>query len=375
LLHADRIKDTRAKPNTAGAFSFIEVWFGKDLEFAKKNNLFSTIVFKTYDNYEGWTAAAVDGVVLDEVPPPMVYIEAKQRTITTQGYLNLTFTPDKGMNDTTQLFFPDGEYTPGAKSDNKYIVFASVYDAPHLTPEMISKMIEDMPDYLQQAKLHGIPYLGQGAVFPVMKESILADPFPIPNSWERAFGMDTGWVATAALFGARDPNTGTIYIYAEYKEGQQPPDTHARRIKSIRDSSGKFEEMVGCVDCHSQNSHSTGSNDYSIYRGLGLSIFPSDGKAGTVESTILKVYDLLDAGKIKIFKNLTKTIAEYNMYRRGDDGKPVKGNTINNGMHLMDCFRYLITAAMPYASPVPEHDYRNNLVRINLDTFNKVTGY
>lgn len=376
LVPKERIKYAKPKHGVAGNYEYVEVWFGPDLEQAKQNNKYSIVYFKTYDaGIEGWAAAAVKGVILDECPKLDVYLEAKQRTITKKGFVMVTFTPDKGMNDTTLAFWPDGDYTPGAKTDNKHVTFCSVYDAPHLDEDMIKKMQEDMPEYLQQAKLYGIPYLGQGGVFPVDRGQIIIEPFDIPNNWPRCFGMDTGWVATAALFGAQDPNTGVVYLYAEYKEGQMPPPVHAEAIKRIRDSKGKFEEMVGCVDCHSQSKNTRGEQDFQLYSELGLSLFPSDGSAGSVEPRILKTYDMFATGRLKVFSTLRKTISEYGIFRRGDDGKPIKGNTITNGMHLMDCLLYLICHALDYAQPIPDLDDLWEHHSLMINNRSPVTGY
>lgn len=382
LIPKNRIKYVKPRHHVAGSFELVEVWFGNDLDYAKKNNIYSTLVFKTYDpGYKVWTAAKVKGILLDELPPLRIFLEAKQRVITKNGFICLTFTPeaDEGKAlevETLEAFFPDGDYTPGRKGEDKYVTFCSVYEAPHLTEDMIRKMMVDMPDYLQQAKIYGIPCLGQGSVFPVLRDTILCDPFNIPNDWPRAFGMDTGWVATAALFAAVDPNTKVIYVYAEYKEGQKPPELHARPIKDIRDRDGKFEEMIGCIDCHSQSKNTRGEQDFALYSELGLILFPSDGSANSVEPRILKVYDLLATGKLKIFNNLYKLIAEYNLFRRGKDGKPIKGNTINNGMHLIDCLLYLVNHSIDYASPVPDYTNPWDVKVLTIDTGKShITGY
>lgn len=372
LIPKERIKHRQSKHNVAGLYDYVEIWWGENLEYAKQHNLYSTIFFKTYDaEVRAFTSTNCDGVLLDEIPKLSIYLESKQRVVEKRGFVMITFTPDQGMNETTLAFWPDGDYSAGVKSDNKYVVLCSVYDAPHLTEDMINEMLEDMPPHLAQAKLYGIPYLGAGAVYPVAREQIIVDPFKIPDYWPRVYGMDTGHVATAALWAAINPDTNVIYLYAEYKEGQQPPAVHSEAIKKI----SQFKQMWGIVDCHSQNRVGAyGTQDYKIYEDLGLNLIPSDGSAGVVEAGILDVYDMFCTGQLKIMSHLTKTLAEYGVYRRGDDGRPIKRND-----HLMDCLRYIVRHGLNMAlSPLDvqfdEFDMFKPKLSINLNR-SKITGY
>ena len=46
----------------------------------------------------------------------------------------------------------------------------------------------------------------------------------------RAYGLDVGWNKTAAIWGARNPETGVIYLYSEYYRGQAEPQVHVEAI-------------------------------------------------------------------------------------------------------------------------------------------------
>ena len=44
-------------------------------------------------------------------------------------------------------------------------------------------------------------------------------------------GLDVGWNKTAAIWGARNPETGVLYLFAEYYRGQAEPQVHVEAIK------------------------------------------------------------------------------------------------------------------------------------------------
>ena len=60
----------------------------------------------------------------------------------------------------------------------------------------------------------------------INKDDILIADFEIPKHWKRSYGMDVGWKSTAVVWGALDPETNSIYVYAEYKRGNVEPYTY-----------------------------------------------------------------------------------------------------------------------------------------------------
>jgi len=53
-------------------------------------------------------------------------------------------------------------------------------------------------------------------------------------------------------------------------------------------------------------------------------------------------------GRLKIFKTLQNTLAEYRIYRRDEKGRIVKDND-----HLMDSLRYLVMSMIEISTTIP----------------------
>jgi predicted phage terminase large subunit-like protein len=89
---------------------------------------------------------------------------------------------------------------------------------------------DDQVDALTQA-LNRL-YRVSSAIYTVPESEIEVEPFEIPSHWPRCFGMDIRWNRTAALWGARNPQTGILYLYSEHYQGNAQPAVHAQGILS-----------------------------------------------------------------------------------------------------------------------------------------------
>src|SRR5690606_18129209 len=59
----------------------------------------------------------------------------------------------------------------------------------------------------------------------------LCDPFPIPDWWPRAVGVDFGGANVAILWFALDPSSGVWYLYDEWLGGDDTTQAYAQRAK------------------------------------------------------------------------------------------------------------------------------------------------
>lgn len=214
---------------------------------------------------------------------------------------------------------------------SRHIVTATWDDAPHLTHEMRESLWASIPPYQRDARSKGIPQLGSGAIYQVSEDDVKVPDFAIPAHWPRGYAMDTGWEWTAAVFGAHDRETETVYVTGVYKRGQAEPVIHADAIRA------RGAWMQGVGDAAAINLYD-GRSFIEIYRTLGLNIEIPD-KA--VEAGIQKVWERLSAGKLKVFASCTPWFEEYRLYRRDEKGKIVKIND-----HLMDATRYLVVSGL-----------------------------
>ncbi len=209
-------------------------------------------------------------------------------------------------------------------------------DAPHLNPPVMSaekreELFEDMLPHEREARETGKPSLGKGAIYPVPERKIFIDPIPIPDHWLQGYAMDPGWNVTAALLGARDPDTGRTYLTAEYYGERDQPIIHSHGIKAML----PWEKLVGCIDPASEGANPRdGVKTREDYEDLGLELMPA---INAVHAGLRHVLTLYQGGELYVFNTLPFFLEEFRLYRRNKEGKIVKEND-----HLMDCKRYLL---------------------------------
>jgi len=285
----------------------------------------SVCQLKSYDQgREAWQGTEQHGVWLDEEPPESIYTEALTRTMTTGGIVLNTYTPMKGMTEVTKSFLdPD-------KPDSKFVCTASWDDVLHLDEATKAEMLLQYPLHERDARSKGIPSIGEGKVYPVSLEDLLVKPFDIPKHWVRGYALDVGWKKTAAVWGALDRDSDTLYLYSEHYQGMAEPAVHASAIKARG-------EMTGYIDPASQGSSQVdGEKLIDLYRQEGLKLALADNAR---EAGIFDVFQRMTSGRLKIFDTLMNLRKELPFYRRSDNGQVVKKED-----HLCDCMRYLVRA-------------------------------
>lgn len=292
----------------------------------------SILGFKSYDQgRKSFQGTAKHGIWADEECPSDVYTEMLVRTMTTKGLVLLTFTPLSGLTELVLDFLPGGAIPDGddaVENEGKVLVMASWDDAPHLTDEDKAELLASMPPHQREARTKGVPQLGAGAIYPVPETDIVVDPFPIPGYWPRLYGLDVGWKRTAAIWGAHDRETDTIYLYAEHYRGEAEPAVHGAAIKA------KGDWIPGVIDPASRGrAQADGKRLIEMYQAQGLNLEMADN---AVEAGIMEVYERLSTGRLKVFKTLGHWLSEYRIYRRDEKGRVVKESD-----HLMDATRYL----------------------------------
>lgn len=323
----------------------------------------SKLTLKSYqqgrDAYEG---AAIDVIWFDEEPPSDIYSEALTRTATTRGILLCTFTPLAGLSDVVLSFLPAGLFPlNGTVGDNKFVTNATWSDTiPHLCDEEKEIMKSAYSAHELEARTHGLPSIGSGRIYPIAEADIVVAPFKIPKEWPRAYGMDTGWVKTAVVWGAIDPNTDCLYLYDEYYQGQAVPAVHTTSIKS------RGDWMYGAIDAAGTNV-SDGTRIMHQYVQQGLKVFPADKG---VDAGILCVYRRMSEGKLKIFSNLQNWLTEFRVYRRDD-----KNHVIKYRDHLMDATRYLAMTGVKAATVKPTDDDEEFYTPAASTGQSDITGY
>lgn len=213
-------------------------------------------------------------------------------------------------------------------------------DCPHLDAATKKTLLDATPPYLREARTKGVPSLGAGAIYPIQWSDVTEPPFSIPDYWPRAYALDVGWQRTAALWGAWEPETTRLHVYAEHYRGQAEPVIHAAAIKA------RGEWVRGVVDPASRGrSQRDGEQLFADYARHGLMLTPADN---AVEAGLLRVWELLSTGRLVFWSTLLNLRNEYQFYRRDEQGRIVKEHD-----HLMDALRYLVMSGRAVARVRP----------------------
>jgi phage terminase large subunit-like protein len=301
----------------------------------------SHVTLKSYEQgREGFDGDAIHVIWLDEEPDLPIYIECLLRTMTTKGIVYVTFTPLQGISDVVKQFL-----YPEPNQPKKFYINATWHDAPHLDEETKAKYWRSIPPHQRKARTEGVPDLGAGAIYPIAEADITLKDFEIPAYYPRAFGMDTGWNWTAAVWGAMNLETDVLYIYDVYKHGQAEPPIHAAAIKAR----GRWIPGVG--DAAAINSFD-GRQFLKIYQDLGLNLQLPDKRS--VEANIHEVWTRLSTGRLKIFESCMAWFEEFRLYRRNANGQIVRKND-----HLQAATQYLCKSGI--AKMVTEAETRPRL--------------
>lgn len=236
------------------------------------------------------------------------------------------------------------------KKNPKAVVFCSWDDAPHLTEKMKEQQLAGMHPSLRDARTRGIPFLGDGAIYPVPTDAIEVSPFAIPAHWPRGFGMDVGWGRTAAIWGAHDKDSDIVYLYDEHYGSEETPAVHAHSIigaDAFGNNRGKW--IPGFIDPAAKGrSQIDGRRLLDSYRSLGLNLELADN---AVQAGIDAVWIRLSSGRLKVFSSLRNFWKEYLLYRWDKDHKVIKKND-----HIMDSGRYLILSGISKMKAPPAQE-------------------
>lgn len=306
----------------------------------------SKIRFKSYDQgREKFQGTKDDLFHFDEEPPIDIYSEALMRLAGVgkdPGLMMCSMTPLKGMTQLMVRFFSEFGAPQAVVKDGRVFLTVSWDDNPYIPPVEKERLRKATPPHELEAREKGIPSLGSGMVYPIAESEVLVDVFEIPHHWPKVYGLDFGWTApTAAVFIAHDRDNDRAYIYAEYAMAQLTPQTHAHNLHQM-----EANWIPGwCDPAGQQSSQKDGEQLIHLYTQAGLHLSKANNSK---EAGVQTVLQRMQTGRLKIFKNCVKTITEFRVYARDDNGIIKKGND-----HLMDAMRYAIASGLGLAKKNP----------------------
>jgi phage terminase large subunit-like protein len=331
----------------------------------------SEVVFKTCDQSNAtFMGSKKQGIWFDEEPDRIsLYTECLTRTMNkaNPGVVICTFTPLKSMSDVVLSFLVDGKFPINGnihpENPHKYIEKIMWDDLPpHLDEEQKKELMASYPEHEISARTRGEPGLGAGAVFPYQTDYIKVEPFAIPDWWPKAYGLDVGWNMTAAIWGAQDPDSGTIYLWSEHYLGEKEAPIHASAIKQ------RGEWIEGAIDSAATGAMQTdGTRLIDLYEQNGLNLIKADKRG--VETDVARISQMFVTGQLKVFSTLNYFFTEYRLYRRND-----KQEIIAKKNHLMDAMRYLLKHFDDIASMRPDVIEKNRR-EVSTGNSDSLTGY
>lgn len=307
-----------------------------------------------------------------------IFVQLQTRlrnTATTRHQGIITSNPDMGWIKTEFLLKSDKiynaqtHYYQDPESINKAFSshIAPTYLNPYLPPDFEETISKGKPMWWIKRYFYGSFEHTEGQVYPQFGDSIV-NPFPIPDHWERVFGVDFGLRhPTVMLAGAIDPKEGVLYIYDEHYEAGKSIKYHAemmnRMLKPIKPGRIRF---IAADPKGKAKSEKDLRSTFDYYAEYGLYFKPGINK---IEDGILKVYNYFEMKKLKIFSNCVNTIKEGVNYKykpeeldsyKNPDEKP-----IDKDNHAMDALRYIV-AELP-----DEPDQLMNLSYFGSDAYFK----
>lgn len=330
----------------------------------------SEIIFKSYEQgREDFQGTKKDIIWLDEEPRDYgIYEECLMRTMDDikPGIIFMTFTPLFGLSKLVMSFLKGGRFTENGENPDdrgKWAIQIAWDDVPHMSLEQKKELLNSISPHLRDARTKGLPHLGAGVIYPYTEDEIVIPPREIPSYWPRAYGLDVGWNRTAAIWVALDPDSGIYYLYSEHYLGEGVPAVHASAIKAR----GKW--IPGVIDTSSLRANEIdGRCIYDQYVDEGLILELADK---SVEAGIMKISQLLAAGRIKAFDTLVNWLQEFRTFRRDEkSGKPAE----KQEDHLMDAWRYLMMACPDILLLEPDPEQYRKYKQLSEER-DSVTGY
>ncbi|ECA6118446.1 hypothetical protein EM825_00050 [Salmonella enterica subsp. enterica serovar Redlands] len=308
---------------------------------------------------------SVDYVLIDEQSDAetLIYAQALTRTLTTDGMISVTATPERGMSPLWIKFNEDD-------SGELYFQNTTWDQCPHITPERRKRILAGYPTYQHRMRSEGVPILEAGAIYPydeteidgsITVEHILDNAYAYKLLWCCDFGYSSNAEAdpSVLMLLAYHQETDTIYTVSEWNSKQDCftnrnahlPEHMASIIKASR---FPYAPLLVPHDGKRQV-EGTNTTRLSEFKRLGINVLPrvfeipTALRTGVFDApkhprslhwTIQYLNKLFSEGKLKLdTKKLKGLMKEFRLYHWKSNGEPVDKNN-----HHLDALRYGATS-------------------------------
>jgi phage terminase large subunit-like protein len=163
---------------------------------------------------------------------------------------------------------------------------------------------------------------GGPRVYPQAVEQFVCEPIPFPSIWQRVCAIDFDHSHVAAVWGAVDRPTDTIYLYDEYLA---PRAELAIAADKIRKRGYWIPALFDWRARGRSEAEGFGLAERLVDLGVNLSEVEVDREAG-----VAALSDRLSSGRLRVFGTLDGYLKAYRQYQRDEAGRLVE-----TGDHLM----------------------------------------
>ena len=318
----------------------------------------SSLKFFSYaQGMEPMQGFVADLVYIDEQDKnnfDLIFSELVKRTATVNGLVMATFTPLQGITHIVREFWdPEGSFHSG-------LVNAGWDDVDHLTEEAKRIMLASTPPHLRDAVTKGIPVLGSGAVYNIGESDLVYDDVVIEDDWPRICGIDVGFTTdpTAGIFVAQDPTTKIYYVFDEYGNIENNTWNASQHVGQLY-AKGCSDTPMMYDSAAKARVGATGKAITELWLEMGLNVSTTSfsnpkwlstnvSSYKSISVGLVRIYELMATGKIKIHKNCKNFWREFRSYSYDDKGTPSERDN-----HWMDAFRYAIMSAEKGLMEIP----------------------
>lgn len=337
LIPADRIVAHAPKAGIPGAIS--EAWVRHSSGGTSSVGFKSFGVGSSGQPAESFFGVRKDVAWVDEECGEAVFNELLMRLMSTEpgvesGIMLMTFTPLSGYTSVVKRFLETND--PGV-----FVQQVGWTNCPHLDAKTIETMSRKYLPSQLKARSEGIPAIGEGAIYPIDIDEISVEPFVIPDTWPKCYGMDVG--KTAVIWLAWDRDSDTVFAYSEHFSTEYNPTLQVEAVKA------RGAWIPGAIDPSSlQSNQMDGQKLFQIYKDRGLNV--QWERTGT-ESGIQEVWMRLSTGRLKFFSNLTRLRMEFQRYHRikSETVFGVQDKIVKKDDHLCDALRYGLVSSLKRA--------------------------
>jgi len=299
----------------------------------------SEIKFSSFsEGASGLQSETFDGVHLDEAPDFDVYQEILFRTTAFGDYKTfviLTMWPERGRDELVSFFMNKG--SAGESVEDHFYMHCSWADNPSMTEEEKTRLRQGTPEYLLDAREHGIPIFGVGKVFRMKEETVVIPAFEIPSHFALVYGVDPAATQDGlwgAVLLAYDRDNDIVYVIKDYKKNGITRVEHHDNLSHI------FPDWVMgiCDPGGGGEDQQTRESAVDFLRNKGRTIIIANKAKGKKEARIDDIEIRCRSSKFKIFETCVHYLDEWRRYSRDENGKIIKEND-----HTLDASFYAIS--------------------------------